>query len=94
VNVENLVDSILSDQVQIADLNLEEMDALVEYMREHIGTIENDEYREALLILVNAIEISAENRLLNKAPGDWDTTIEASMARGNTYFELENPVVQ
>lgn len=94
MNVENLVDSILSDQVQITDLNLEEINALVQYMREHIGTIKNDEYREALLILVNAIKISTENRLQNKTLSDWDGTIEASMARGNTYFELDHPVVQ
>jgi len=94
MNVENLVDDILTDRVKIQDLDSEQMEALVDYMRESIGTIENDEYREALLILVNAIEIAAENRFGNEAAGDWDDIIEASMARGNTYFELENNVVQ
>lgn len=94
MDVENLVDDILADQVQIADLDMDQMEALVDYMRENIGTIENDEYREALLILVNAIEIAAENRFGNEASGDWDDVIEASIARGNTYFELENNVVQ
>jgi len=94
MNVENLVDDILLDRVKIQDLDMEQMEALVDYMRESIGTIENDEYREALLILVNAIEIAAENRFGNEAAGDWDDIIEASMARGNTYFELENNVVQ
>lgn len=94
MDVENLVDDILTDQVKIQDLDLEQMEALVDYMRESISTIENDEYREALLILVNAIEIAAENRFGNEAAGDWDETIEASIARGNTYFELENNVVQ
>lgn len=94
MNVESLVDDILLDRVQIQDLNMEQMEALVDYMRESIGTIENDEYREALLVLVNAIEIAAENRFGNEAAGDWDDIIEASEARGNTYFELENNVVQ
>lgn len=94
MDVENLIDDILTDQVQIVDLNTDQMEALIDYMREHIGSIENDEYREALLILVNAIEIAAENRFGNQAAGDWDETIEASMARGNTYFELENNVLQ
>ena len=94
MDVENLVDDILTDQVQIADLDTDQMEALVDYMREHIGSIENDEYREALMILVNAIEIAAENRFGNLASGDWDETIEASVARGNTYFEMENYVVQ
>jgi len=94
MNVESLVDDILLDRVRIQDLNMEQMEALVDYMRESIGTITNDEYREALLVLVDAIEIAAENRFGNEAAGDWDDIIEASEARGNTYFELENNVVQ
>ena len=94
MNVESLVDDILLDQVKIQDLSMEQMEALVDYMRESIGEIENDEYREALLILVNAIEIAAENRFGNEAAGAWDDVIEASIERGNTYFEMENYVVQ
>lgn len=94
MDVENLVDNILADQIEIADLDTEQMEAVIDFMREHIGNIENDEYREALMILVNAIEIAAENRFGNQASGDWDDVIEASVARGNTYFELENYVVQ
>jgi len=44
--------------------------------------------------MVDAIEMAAENRFANQAAGSWDETIEASMARGNTYFELENYVIQ
>jgi len=94
MNVESLVDDILLDRVRIQDLNMEQMEALVDYMRESIGTITNDEYREALLVLVDAIEVAAENRFGNEAAGDWDDIIEASQARGNTYFELENNVMQ
>ena len=94
MNVESLVDDILLDRVQIKDLDTDQMEALVDYMREHISAIDNDDYREALLVLVDAIEIAAENRFGNEAAGDWDKTIGASMARGNTYFELENNVLQ
>lgn len=94
MNIENLVDDILADRVAIVDLDTEQMEALVDYMRESISTIDNDEYREALLILVNAIEIAAENRFGNEEAGNWDDIIEASIDRGNTYFELENYVVQ
>lgn len=94
MDVENLVEDILTDQIQIADLDTDQMEALIDYMREHIGSIENDDYRNALMILVNAIEIAAENRFGNEASGDWDETIESSIARGNTYFEMENYVVQ
>jgi hypothetical protein len=94
MDIDKLVDNILADRITVKDLDTQQMEALIDYMREHIGSIENDEYREALMILVNAIEIAAENRFGNLASGDWDETIEASVARGNTYFELENFVVQ
>lgn len=61
MDVENLVDDILADQVEISDLDTDQMEALIDYMREHIGSIENDEYREALLMLVNAIEIDRKS---------------------------------
>ena len=93
-DTEKLIDQILEDQVQVRDLNLEQMETLIDYMREQVSTIDNDEYREALLVLVDAIEMAAETRFVADAAGDWADTIEASMARGNTYFELENPVVQ
>lgn len=93
MNVEHLIDDILSDQLQIKDLDLEQMEAIVDYMREHISTIPNEEYRDALLVLVDAVEIAAENRFAAAASGDWDDVIEDSMARGNTYFELENPII-
>jgi hypothetical protein len=77
------------------------MEAVIDFMREHVSELtetaetEDEElYAEGLLTLVNLIEDAAERRFENQAMGDWDETIEASMARGNTYFELENYVIQ
>lgn len=89
MDVETLVDNILQDRIEITDLDIQQMEAVIDFMREHVSNIGNDEYREALMCLVDAIEISAENRFVNEAAGDWDETIEASVARGNSYFELE-----
>ena len=89
MDVEALVENILEDRIAIADLDIQQMEAVIDFMREHVSNIDNDEYREALMCLVDAIEISAENRFVNEAAGDWDETIEASVARGNSYFELE-----
>lgn len=94
MTTEKLIDAILADQVRVADLDLEQMEAVIDFMREHIGTMPNEEYRDALLTLVDAIEIAAENRFVADAAGDWADTITASVARGNTYFELENYIVQ
>lgn len=94
MTTEKLIDAILADQVRVADLDLEQMEAVIDYMRESISTIDNEEYRDALLTLVDAIEMAAENRFVADAAGDWADTIEASVNRGNTYFELENPAIQ
>jgi hypothetical protein len=44
--------------------------------------------------MIDSIEMAAEHRFANQASGDWDETIEDSVARGNSYFELENYVIQ
>jgi hypothetical protein len=94
MDIENLVDNILSDRIAIKDLDIQQMEAVIDFMREHISTLPDEDLSEALLSLVDSIEDAAEVRFANHASGDWDETIEASVARGNSYFELENYVVQ
>jgi predicted nucleic acid-binding protein len=98
---QKLVDDILSNRVAINDLDLLQMEAVIDFMREHISEIaesaetEDEElYAQGLLTLVDLIEDAAERRFENQASGDWDKTIEESVSRGNTYFELENYVIQ
>ena len=94
MDIEKLVDNILTDRLTIADLDIQQMEAVIDFMREHISTIDDKELGETLLTMVDAIEMAAEHRFANQASGDWDETIESSVARGNTYFELENYVIQ
>ena len=94
MDVDTLVDNILQDRITVKDLDIQQMEAVIDFIREHISTIDDDELGETLLTMVDAIEMAAENRFANQAAGSWDETIEASMARGNTYFELENYVIQ
>jgi len=94
MDIEKLVDNILTDRLTIADLDIQQMEAVIDFMREHISTIDDEELGETLLTMVDAIEMAAEHRFANQASGDWDETIESSVARGNTYFELENYVIQ
>ena len=94
MDIETLVDNILTDKIAIADLDIQQMEAVIDFMRDHISTMSNEDLSEALLQLVDVIEDAAEIRFVHQESGDWDETIEASMARGNTYFELENYVIQ
>jgi len=94
MDIEKLVDNIIADRITVKDLDTQQMEAVIDFMREHIGTIDDEDVSEALLEIVDAIELAAEDRFVNQAAGAWDDAIEASIARGNTYFELENYVVQ
>ena len=89
MDIENLVDNILTDQITVNDLDVQQMEAVIDFMREHISTIEDEDVSDALLEIVDAIEQAAEIRFVNQAAGTWDEIIEASVARGNSYFELE-----
>jgi hypothetical protein len=94
MDIDKLVDNILTDRLTIADLDIQQMEAVIDFMREHISTIDDEELSETLLTMIDAIEMAAEHRFANQASGDWDETIEASVARGNSYFELEDYVIQ
>jgi hypothetical protein len=94
MDIETLVNNILSDQIAIGDLDIQQMEAVIDFMRDHISTMSNEDLSEALLQLVDVIEDAAEIRFVHQESGDWDETIESSIARGNTYFELENYVIQ
>lgn len=94
MDIEKLVDNIIADRITVKDLDIQQMEAVIDFMREHISTIDDEDVSEALLEMVDAIELAAEARFVNQATGAWDDVIEASIARGNTYFELENYVVQ
>lgn len=89
MDIETLVDNILTDQITVADLDIQQMEAVIDFMREHISTIDDEDASEALLAVVDAIEQAAEIRFVNQESGSWDTVIETSVARGNSYFELE-----
>jgi hypothetical protein len=100
-STEKLVDDILEDRIEIKDLDLLQMEAVIDFMRDNIGTMlddaedpDDEQYAQGLLTLIDLIEDAAERRFEAEASGEWDKIIEASIARGNSYFELENYVVQ
>jgi hypothetical protein len=94
MDIETLVNNILADQIAIGDLDIQQMEAIIDFMREHISAIPDEDISEALMELIDVIEDAAEVRFSNEAAGDWDETIEASIARGNSYFELEQYSLQ
>ena len=92
---EKLVDDILNDRIKINDLDLLQMEAVIDFMREHIGelaesaeTDDDEAYAQGLLVLVDLIQDAAVRRFKSGPDNGWDQTVEDSIARGNTYFKL------
>ena len=52
MDIETLVNNILSDQIAIGDLDIQQMEAVIDFMREHISTIPDEDISEALLQLI------------------------------------------
>jgi hypothetical protein len=54
----------------------------------------NDAAAQAMLELIDVIGNEAEHRIVAMDTTDFEADIEASILRGNTYFELEEYTVQ
>jgi hypothetical protein len=98
---EKLVDDILEDRISIKDLDILQMEAVIEFMRENIEEMaeaaedeDEEQYAEGLLTLVELIEDAVDLRFEAESGSEWEKAVEASIARGNSYFELENYVLQ
>lgn len=97
-DIEQMLNDIVSDKIQIKDLAPEQLEAVMDYIRDvFTGMLggENDAFAEGMLEIVDVIHTAIENRSVAEAESEsWDQDILASIERGNTYFEMENYVVQ
>lgn len=98
---EKLVDDILNDRVEVKQLDLQQLRAVIDFMRENVDTMladaDDDEaeiYAEGLNTLIDLIEDAAEKRFDEADNTEYERLVDESIARGNTYFELENYTLQ
>jgi len=97
MNIEQTVKAILEERMSIDQLDAETMEEVVEYLAEAADAMlygPNDEAARAMLDILDLIGDEAEHRIIAMDTTDFEPEIEASMLRGNTYFELEEYVVQ
>ena len=95
-DIEQMLDDIVSDKIQVKDLAPEQLEAVMDYIRDVCTDMQGGEYEEfanGMLEILDTIHTAIENRAVAEAE-DWDADILASVERGNTYFEMENYVVQ
>lgn len=97
MDAETLVKAVLDEQIKVDQLSGEQMEEIVDYVWEAAEAMlggPNDAAAQAMLELIDVIGNVAEHRIVAMDTTDFETAIEASVARGNTYFELEDYVVQ
>jgi hypothetical protein len=97
MDAETLVKAVLDEQIEVTQLSGEQMEELVDYMWEAAEAMlggPNDAAAQAMLELIDVIGNEAEHRIVAMDTTDFEADIEASVARGNTYFALEDYVVQ
>jgi hypothetical protein len=97
MDAETLVKAVLDEQIEVTQLSGEQMEELVDYMWEAAEAMlggPNDAAAQAMLELIDVIGNEAEHRIVAMDTTDFEADIEASILRGNTYFELEEYTVQ
>lgn len=95
-DIEKMLEDIVSDRIAVKDLTLDQLEAVMDYIQDVFTDMlggENDEFAQGMLQIVDLIHNSIENRSAAEAD-NWDQDILDSVERGNTYFEMENYVVQ
>ena len=97
MNIEQTVEAILEERISVDQLDAETMEEVVEYLAEAAEAMLNGPYDDAaraMLCIMDLIGDVAEHRIVAMDTTDFEPEIEASIERGNTYFELEEYVVQ
>lgn len=88
MDLDQLVNDILNKQVDPTQLSQDELEAVVEYMHEAAEALLDSEHNEVAQAIIGVIEnIGNDYR-------EFDVEIEASVTRGNSYFELEEYILQ
>ncbi len=83
-----MVDDILIKQVDPTQLSQEELEAVIEYMHDAAEAMLDTEHDEVAHAIFGIIDnLSADNT-------EFEAEIEASVTRGNSYFELEDFIIQ
>lgn len=96
MDIERTVKELMEDRLSIDQLDGESMELVADYIMEVTEDIDEsyDETTNMLLDILDKIGDVAEHRIVAMDTTDFDDEIDASISRGNYYFELEDYVVQ
>jgi hypothetical protein len=97
IDIERTVKDIMEDRLAIDKLDAETMELVADYLGEAADNMldgPHDEAARAMLKILDKIGDEAELRIVAMDSTEFDEEIDASIDRGNTYFEMAEFVVQ
>jgi len=95
-DIEKIMDDIVNNRVHVHELAPEQLEAVMDYIRDVFTDMlggENEDFAEGMLEVLDTVHNVIENRAVGEAI-DWTPDIQASIERGNTYFEMGNYILQ
>ena len=85
-----LVEDILEDRVKVKELSAEELDAVVESLSTIGQDMLDTDQHEIGVAILKALDVAIDMHYVDEG---FEEAIKTAEARGNTYWEYENPSI-
>jgi hypothetical protein len=90
IDAELLVEDILEDRVKVKELSAEELDAVVESLSTIGQDMLDTDQHEIGVAILKALDVAIDMHYVDEG---FEEAIKTAEARGNTYWEYENPSI-
>jgi hypothetical protein len=91
-DVETIVKGVLNNSIDVKDLTIEELDAVVDELVDIGQSLLNTDNHEVGIAMLEVLDQAIDLRSTDVQEG-FEEAILAAEARGSTYWEFENPSI-
>lgn len=93
MDVDQLVDDVMTDKVELKSLSMEELDIVIDRLTELGESMLGTDQEEAGIALLNVLANVVDDRIEALEMKAFELAIAEAEARGSTYWELEEHIV-
>ena len=91
-NTKTIIKGVLDNSIEIKDLSMEELDAVVDKLIDIGESLLDTENHEAGVAILQVLDATIDLRSHDMDEG-FEAAIVAAEQRGATYWEIENPSI-
>ena len=91
-NTKTIIKGVLDNTIEIKDLSMEELDAVVDKLIDIGESLLDTENHKAGVAILQVLDAAIDLRSHDMDQG-FETAIVAAEQRGATYWEIENPSI-